>query len=184
MVNELPIEVYLQGIGEALDSDKPEYQKAFAVASRSYALFHLTNGGKYGSDEVYHLNNTSSDQVYQGDTWRQYSPNLAQAAQETFGKVMKYNGKIARAVYSSDSGGVTRNACTYFGKTFCTADYGYLVGGVQDPEGTVRRSADIQADSHGVGMSATGGRKLAELGYTYDQILKYYYKGVVIEKLY
>lgn len=181
MVNELAFEDYLMGIGEALNTDHVEYQKAFAIASRSYALFHLQNGGKYGTDEVFHLNSTSSDQVYKGYSWELYSPRLADAARATAGMVMKYNGKIARSVYSSDSGGVTKNACTYFGKEFCTSDYAYLSGGIKDPEGTVRRDASVLAQSHGVGMSATGARRLAELGKSYKEILAYYYKGISIE---
>ncbi|MCR4322883.1 MAG: hypothetical protein NUV61_02245, partial [Candidatus Azambacteria bacterium] len=184
MVNELPFEEYIADLGEALNTDALEYQKAFSIASRSYALFHLQNGGKYGSNEVFHLNNTSSDQVYRGYAWEAYAPNLVAAAQATAGYVMKYNGKVARAVYSSDSGGTTNNACSYFRGEFCSADYGYLTGGVKDPEGTVRRDAASLSASHGVGMSATGARRLAELGKTYTEILMYYYLGVSIEKIY
>mgnify|MGYP001588133450 CR=1 FL=1 len=184
MVNVLPFEEYLQGLGEALNTDAPEYRKAFAVAARSYALYHLSNNGKYGADEVYHLNNTPSDQVYRGYAWEGYAPNLVEATKATAGEVMKYNGKIARTVYSSDSGGTTKNACSLWGGEFCNADYGYLAGGITDPEGTVRRDAATIAASHGVGMSATGARRLAELGKTYKEILAYYYKGISVEKVY
>lgn len=184
LVNELPMDDYIADLGEALNSDNQEYQKAFSIASRSYAMFHLNNGGKYGKTEVFHLNNTSSDQVYRGYAWEAYAPNLVASARSTAGMVMKYNGKIARAVYSSDTGGVSKNACSYFKGEFCSADYGYLSGGVKDPEGTVRRDAASLAASHGVGMSATGARRLAELGKTYQEILAYYYLGISIEKAY
>lgn len=36
---------------------------------------------------------------------------------------------------------------------------------------------------HGVGMSQYGAEGMARLGYTYDQILKYYYQGVEIKKI-
>ena len=36
---------------------------------------------------------------------------------------------------------------------------------------------------HGVGMSQYGAEGMAEAGFTYDQILKYYYTGVEIEKI-
>ncbi len=183
LVNELPFEEYLYGIGEALNSDEPEYQKAFAISARSYAMFHLQNGGKYGKDEVYDLNNTPSDQVYQGYNWEAYAPNLVSAVKSTEDTVMKYNGKIARSVYSSDSGGITKNACTFWRGIFCSFDYGYLSGGIKDPKGTIRRSKDVIKKSHGVGMSAAGARRLAELGKNYEEILKYYYKGITLEKL-
>ena len=35
---------------------------------------------------------------------------------------------------------------------------------------------------HGAGMSQYGAKYLAESGFTYEDILKYYYKGVVVEK--
>ncbi len=182
LINELPLEGYIQGIGEALDADKPEYQKAFAIITRSYALYHLQNGGKRAG-EIYHLNNTSSDQVYKGYAFEEIAPNLAKAVQDTAGMVMTYSDKIARAVYSSDSGGTTVSACVKWGGDFCGVDYGYLAGGVKDPEGTIHNDAKIAA-SHGVGMSCIGARKLAENGYTYDQLLKYYYLGIKIEKKY
>ena len=183
LVNELPFEDYLLGVAEAVNSDPKEYQKAFAISARSYAMFHLEKGGKRGTNEIFHLNNTSSDQVYRGYGWELYSPNLPIAVKETRDEVIKYNGKTARAVYSSDSGGVTKNACSLWRGVFCTADYGYLEGGVYDPAGTQRRDAAQIAKSHGVGMSAAGGRRLAELGKNYQEILKYYYKNIEIVKL-
>ncbi len=36
---------------------------------------------------------------------------------------------------------------------------------------------------HGVGMSQYGAQAMAQKGYTYDQILKYYYQGVQISKI-
>lgn len=180
LINELPFEEYLLGMAEAMDSDPKEYQKAFAVSARSYAMFHLERGGKRGSDEIFHLNNTPSDQVYRGYVWELYAPSLPVAVKETKGEVMKYNGKIARSVYSSDSGGVTKNACKFWGSFFCADEYKYLSGGVKDPAGTKRRDAEQIAKSHGVGMSAAGGRRLAELGKSYKEILKYYYKGIEV----
>lgn len=38
-----------------------------------------------------------------------------------------------------------------------------------------------QGFGHGVGMSQSGARGMAEEGYTYDEILEYYYTGVAIE---
>ena len=38
-----------------------------------------------------------------------------------------------------------------------------------------------KGNGHGVGMSQYGAKALAENGYTYDKILKYYYTGIEIE---
>lgn len=37
---------------------------------------------------------------------------------------------------------------------------------------------------HGLGLSQNGARYMAEQGYTFDQILKYYYQGIALEKRY
>ncbi|MEK7453033.1 MAG: N-acetylmuramoyl-L-alanine amidase [Patescibacteria group bacterium] len=183
IINELPFEEYLLGIAEAVNSDPKEYQRALAVSSRSYSLFHLMNGGKRGTDEIFHLNNTSSDQVYRGYSFELYSPNLAMAVKDTVGEIIKYNGKVARTVYSSDSGGITKNACKLWRGIFCEKEYDYLSGGIYDPKGTKRRDATEISKSHGVGMSAVGGRRLAELGKNYKEILQYYYKGISVENI-
>ncbi len=95
-----------------------------------------------------------------------------------------YNNKPIRGVYSSDSGGTTKSACETFKGMFCeNSDYQYLSGGVKDPEGTIHNKTAISA-SHGVGMSSTGARRLAELGKGFEEILKYYYLGIELKKLY
>ena len=42
---------------------------------------------------------------------------------------------------------------------------------------------DTKGYGHGVGMSQYGAEALAKKGYTYDQILKYYYTGIEIKKI-
>lgn len=183
VVNELPIEEYLKGVAEALNDDPSEYLKAFVVAARSYALFHIQNGGKVPG-EIFHLRNWAFDQLYKGYGFEKRAPNIAKAVEETRGIVATFNNKPIRAVYSSDSGGVTKSACEVFKGIFCQSnDYDYLRGGVRDPEGTIHSKSAILA-SHGVGMSSAGARKLAELGKNFKEILKYYYLGVEVEKIY
>lgn len=183
VVNELPLESYLRGVAEALSADPVEYQKAFAVISRSYALFHLQAGGKY-EGEIFHLNNTSSDQLYKGYVFEELVQNsLVKAVEATLGLVMTYQGKVARALYSSDSGGKTVSACEKWGAEFCSDSYGYLKGGVLDPPETIHNQSKIAA-SHGVGMSCIGARTLANQGKNYQEILKYYYLEVEVEKKY
>jgi len=65
------------------------------------------------------------------------------------------------------------------------ANHMYILNG----EGTVRAATAEPAfyftgtgNGHGVGLSQWGARGLAERGYDYQSILKYYYKNVTIEK--
>jgi len=183
LVNELTLENYLKGVAEALNTDSSEYLKAFVVAARSYALFHIQNNGKIPG-EIFHLRNWSYDQLYKGYGFEERALNIAKAIEETNGMVITFNNKTIRGVYSSDSGGTTKDACVIFKGIFCNnEDYAYLKGGVKDPEGTIHNRTAI-ANSHGVGMSSAGARQLAKMGKSFEEILKYYYLGVEIEKVY
>ncbi len=189
IVNELGLEKYLKGVAEALDSHPIEYLKSLIVAARSYSLFHIQNKGKYPG-EIFHLRNWAYDQLYKGYGFESRAPNIARAVEETKGMVATYPpageagaDKPIRGVYSSDSGGITKDACKVWGDIFCEKEYDYLRGGAKDPAGTVHDNTAIKA-SHGVGISAVGARELAKLGKNYQEILKYYYQGIEIEKLY
>lgn len=183
IINELPLEDYLKGVAEALNDDPIEYLKTFVVAARSYALFHVQNKGKRPG-EIFHLRNWAFDQLYKGYGFEKRASNISRAVEETKGVTATYNDKPIRGVYSSDSGGVTKSACKVFKGEFCdNEDYNYLKGGVKDPEGAIHDRAAIIA-SHGVGMSSAGARRLAETGKNFEEILKYYYLGVEVEKAY
>ncbi|OGZ32716.1 MAG: hypothetical protein A2V69_00775 [Candidatus Portnoybacteria bacterium RBG_13_40_8] len=182
VINELNLENYLRGIAEALDEHPDEYLKALIIAARSYAIFHIENGGKY-QNEIFHIRNWSNDQLYKGYGFEKRAPNIVKVAGGISGVVITYNNKTMRGLYSSDSGGITKDACKVWGGVFCGSDYGYLRGGIKDPAGTEHTQSAILA-SHGVGISATGARILANQGKTYQEILKYYYPGIEIKKIY
>lgn len=182
VVNEINVENYLRGVAEVLDSQSAEYLKALIIAARSYAIFHIENGGKY-SEEIFHLRNWSNDQIYKGYGFEQRAPNVLKSVEETKGVVISYNRKTVRGVYSSDSGGITKDACKTWGGVFCGDDYAYLRGGIKDPEGTQHTQAAIIA-SHGVGISAVGARVLANQNKAYQEILIHYYPEIEIKKIY
>lgn len=182
IVNELKLEDYLKGLAEAVNEHPLEYIKALIVAARSYSLFHINNKGKY-PEEIFHLRDWAFDQLYRGYGFESRAQNIAKAAEETSGVVATFNNKPIRGVYSSDSGGVTKNSCKIWGGVFCGKDYNYLRGGIKDPTGTSHTQSVVLA-SHGVGISAVGARELAKQGKTYQDILNYYYQGIKIEKIY
>lgn len=189
IINELGLEKYLKGVAEAIDNHPMEYLKSLAVAARSYAFFHIENNGKYPG-EIFHLRNWAFDQLYKGYGFESRAPNIVKAVEETKGIIITYPpageagaDKPIRGVYSSDSGGITKDACVIWRGIFCEKQYDYLRGGVKDPAGTKHDNTAIKA-SHGVGISAVGARELANQDRDFKDILKYYYQGIEIEKLY
>lgn len=113
--NLVPVEKYLRGIAEvppdwaqagAAMYYAPEAVKAQAVAARTYAV---ANKDPY-------LNDNQWDQVYAGYTGRSHPgevpfeqkyPGIPQAAEQTAGLVLRYQGAIISSFFSSSSGGYT-----------------------------------------------------------------------------
>lgn len=187
LVNELSLEEYLKGLAEGLSEDTLEYKKLLSLIARTYAYYYLTQDKRYPQED-FHLKNLASDQLYRGYNYTQRAGNWSQVVQETAGKIITYQGRPIVAAYSSDSGGVTKNACLVWPK-YCGQDgkldskFSYLQGGIKDPQ-TTQHNPQKVALSHGVGLSAAGARELIRQGKNYEEIIKYYYPGVEIEKVY
>ncbi|KGG81522.1 hypothetical protein Y919_00750 [Caloranaerobacter azorensis H53214] len=106
IINYLPLEHYLYGVvPREMSANWPlEALKAQAVAARNYALISL----KRHDDLGYDLCDTQHCQVYAGYDWENIKSN--KAVDETYGKVLKYNGKLVNAYFHSTSGGHTENS--------------------------------------------------------------------------
>lgn len=106
VINILPLEEYINGVVpcEIEWDSHPEALKAQAVAARTYALGNL---GKY-STLGFDLCNTVSSQVYRGFDYERETTN--KAVDDTKGKVIYYDGGLARVFYFSSSGGMTETA--------------------------------------------------------------------------
>lgn len=119
----MSIEQYLYGVVPAeIESDAPlEAVKAQAVAARTYTYQNLGKNSKWGFDLV----DTVDDQVYRGFEGERATAN--QAVDETKGKKMLYNGKLAHVYYFASSGGMTANIEEVWG-----SEIPYLVS-VPDP---------------------------------------------------
>ncbi len=122
IINVLPIEDYLRGLGEVPSSWPLEAIKAQIVAARCYALPHL------GSTPLYDVDDTTQFQVYRGIDSESDSQNAA--VDQTAGQVLMYGGRVIEAFYSSSDGGHTANVSDVFGGSLAT--YPYLRG-VLDP---------------------------------------------------
>lgn len=182
IINELLMEDYLRGVAETVNGEHVEYAKAFAIASRSYALHHLERGGKR-ADEHFTMRRTSEDQLYKGYNYEVRAPDPVAAVLLTRGQVGTYLGVPIRSAYSSGAPGPTLDACDVFGGIFCDAAFDYLRGGISDPVGTTYSYSSCSGAVHCVGIDAAGGRQLAATGSLGSAILKYYYPGISIENI-
>ncbi len=173
-INELGIESYLKGLAESSNDSPLEYQKALLTAARTYAMYHYNRGTKH-ADENFTLDATY-DQVYKGYGSQSRLPNVVTAVDQTRGQIVTYNGELAITPYFSYSDGRTRSWEEVWGGS----PKPWLVS-VKEPDGYTKTTLY----GHGVGLSAYGAILLADdYNYTYDQILKYYYTGTSLQKIY
>ncbi len=167
VINDIPIELYLQGVvpSEMPSSWEHDAHKAQAIAARSYALANLGKRSKYGYD----LKDTPEDQAYGGATAE--TPQTNDAVTETCGIVLVHDGKIIPAYYSASAGGHTKSASQVW-----TKDLAYIKAVPSFDDG-------IKKNGHGVGMSQYGANNLAKKGYNGYQILKYFYANTKFAKI-
>jgi len=186
IINELRLEDYVNGIAEASSDSPGEYLKAFGTITRTYAMYYIKRGGKHAR-EPFHLKNSrlgnGNDQSYKGYNFEMRAGNIIAANNKTFGKIITFKEEPIVAAYSSDSGGITKNACDVISKSYCTDDYSYLSGGINDPAETIHDQNKVSI-SHGAGMSAVGAVQMAKNGSTWENIIAHYYPGIKIDKFY
>jgi len=174
IINELDMEDYLKGIGEASNSSSYEYLKVMAVTARTYATYHYLNDSKNAA-QYFNVFSTTSDQVYYGYKRELAQPNVVRSVDETRGMYITYNDKIIQAFYSANAGGKTRT----LSETWGGSDLPYL----QPVEDKYTKN-DVRF-GHGVGMSQVGAiRMIAYDNADFVKVLTYYYTGTQIEKLY
>ncbi|MBR3198692.1 MAG: stage II sporulation protein D [Bacilli bacterium] len=113
-IMEIPLEEYIKGVvsAEMGPNFEEEALKAQAVASRSYALYHM-NGKEYD------VTNTTSNQVYLTpeelkERWKNSYPKninkIKKAVEETKGEYLIYNGEVANTLFFASSPGQTENS--------------------------------------------------------------------------
>lgn len=172
VINELPMEDYLKGIGEVENNAPREKIRTMMILARTYARYYLTEAEKFPG-KPYHLSDDPDEsQKYLGYGFEQRAPNIVRAVYDTRGQVVTYKGALVKTPYfSSTDGTATKSAREVWGWT----DTPYLIS-VPDPLCTA-----TQFSGHGVGLSGCGATAAAEAGHTYEEIIKYYYPGVGIE---
>ncbi|TML72858.1 MAG: SpoIID/LytB domain-containing protein, partial [Actinobacteria bacterium] len=142
-INVVGLEQYLYGVvpSEMPFSWAPEALKAQAVVARSYALATKHSG-------AFDLYPDTRSQMYLGVDHEKPSTNAAVDA--TAGKVVLYNGQVAKTYFYSTSGGRTASSADVWG-----AAIPYLVS-VSDPYDTI-------SPYHTWGPYSFGGAELGKL---------------------
>ncbi len=173
-INELPLEDYLKGTGEINDQDPVEKIKTILIISRSYALYYIKVAQKFPGAPFNLTDDPQTSQKYMGYSYERNQANTVKAVNDTAGMVVTYQGKIIKTPYFSADDGRTRSAQEVWG----WKDTPYLTS-VADPY-----CVGKQMSGHGVGLSGCGSLGMAKAGKSYQEIIKYYYQGVNIEKVY
>lgn len=173
VINKLPMEHYLWGIAETSNISPLDYIKSIIVASRTYAAYHYQKNSKYGG--YFHMRATTADQLYRGYNSEVRRSRVVQAVNETKGEVLTYGGDIVVTPYYGHSDGKTRSWKEVWGGS----NKPWLV--------SVPIPSDVGRTlwGHGVGMSALGAYHNANTdGWNYTKILRYYYTGVEVSRVY
>ena len=170
IINELPLDFYVLGVAETHDSAPIEYIKALMVAARSYAYAHISKTPPT-EKRMFDVYPTTVDQIYLGYNSELFMPRVAKLAADTNGEMVTYKGNPVSTPYFSHSNGYTKN--------WKKKDRPWLksVKAVYDK--------GKKMYGHGMGMSNNDAIKRAQKdGWTYDQILQYYYTSTTVEKIY
>ncbi|NQV90143.1 hypothetical protein HQ487_01915 [Candidatus Uhrbacteria bacterium] len=171
VINELPIEEYLYGLGETSNYSHAEFKKTLITIARTYALYHWERNTKHKG--YFTMNAYADDQVYFGYGYEVVHPLIKEAVEQTRGITVNYDGHTAITPYFSRSDGRTRSWSEVWGGSVawligkpapCDASKGYALWG------------------HGVGLGATEALCMANNGSKWEDILHYFYTGVELTK--
>lgn len=172
IINELPLEDYLKGLGETRATDHIEYLKTMTVVARTYAYWHRQDNFKHGH-QGFHVD-AFYDQVYRGYANEMRHPELARAVDETFGQMVTYQGEVAVTPYFARSNGRTKN----WSEVWFQDPYPWVKSVV------VPEEQGFSQLGHGVGLSGVGAMIKAKNGDDYEKIVKFFYQEVELTKVY
>lgn len=181
LINELPVEDYVKGLAETTNASPVEFQKVMATIARSYAMYHYFRGVTFGvldgstkhANDHFHIDSVY-DQVYRGYNSELRLTGLKQAVEATRGVVVTYNSQPVITPYFSNSDGRTRDWTEVWGSTVMPWLKSVTV--VQDVGKTLF--------GHGVGLSARGALLMVNEGQSWQNVLKYFYTGTEVRKIY
>ncbi len=181
LINELPLDDYIKGLAETTNASPVEFQKVMATIARTYALYHYLRGVQFGlvdastkhSADHFHIDSVY-DQVYRGYNSELRLTGLTQAVEATRGVAVTYNNQIVITPYFSNSDGRTRDWTEVWGGAAMAWLKSVLV-----PEDNGKTLF-----GHGVGLSARGALLMVNNGKGWQEVLKYFYTGTQVQKVY
>ena len=172
MINEVPMEMYLHGLGETSEYSNYDFKKTLIVIARTFALYQWERATKHAS-EFFHMNSSGDDQVYKGYEYEMNNPSIARAAEETRGVTVNYNGRTAITPYFSRSDGRTRDWTEVWNGT---------VAWIKSVPCPCDAANGRKLWGHGVGLSASEALCMAKNGSKWDDIIHYFYQGIDLKK--
>lgn len=182
VINTLPLEHYVWGMGEITGTGPSEYNKVMTTSFRTYGYWKLKFSTKFLADG-FRVNATPGNQLYYGYDWETGHTRIREGAQTTQGRIVMHRGEIAITPYSSWTDGRTRS----FEERWGSDNYPWCQS-VDDPYGkhpTKDTSTLENEGNHMVGLSAHGALDLADdHNKNWDYILNYYYKNITLKKVY
>lgn len=170
VVNELPIEEYLWGLGEEPSTEPTTKRHVIHILARSYAKVYSGTKRKFRTP-LYDLeDDPRTSQLYLGYDWEQYHTEQKSLIAETEGQVLTKEGKTVIGPYFTQSAGYSVNPWAS-----------------QYPWCRIRKlpyDAGLTQRGHGVGLSGNTARILAEQGKSQQEIIDYFFDGLVVKKVY
>lgn len=174
LINDLNFEDYMVGMGENSNASPLEYLKAQAVAQRTYAYV-VQNTSKHDS-RFFDVVASTGDQLYLGANNEPEMPRFIDAVNATRGLMVTYNNDVVITPYFGNSDGATRSWSQVWG-----GNKPWLVS----VPATYDERDNKKMFGHGVGMSQRDAAIRAEEEHLdWVQLIKYYYTGVELHKIY
>lgn len=174
LINELPLEQYMNGVTETDNNSAEGYIKAVLVAARSYAYKNISFDPPTDK-RLFDVYATTQDQLYLGYTSELQMPRVAQFASETAGEMVTYESNVVTTPYFTYTNGNTKNWKNSAGVN----DRPWL-SSVECVYDKYKKFA-----GHGIGMSTHDAlMRATKDDWDYNQLLTYYYSGTQVEKIY
>lgn len=187
VINTLPLEHYIWGMGEITGTGPDEYDKLMTTIFRTYGYWKLKWSTKY-ADQGFKVDATAGNQVYLGYDWEVTHPDIRKGAEATRGTLVMYEREVALTPYSSWTDGSTRrfedghwgrNCKTVTGQVSNLYPWLSAASDTQGKHTTESTCSLASKGNHMVGVSANGAVRMAKYdNATWNTLLAHYYPGV------